>query len=168
MKKEAEPGQVSRSVCKQSGVTLAAADFGGTSSIVMNLKTTATIIGASCCLAANLTAQPVNPASSRPETGSKDARLTMPGSPLGVAWGFLYGYMGVKAEQFMPQVRELGGGFTKIYLTWNQIEPQKGKYDWSALDAFVNQLKAPEDGLISLFSSSQWAVRRPAALLPPS
>jgi hypothetical protein len=92
----------------------------------------------------------------------------MLGAPLGIAWGFLYGNLGVNAEQFMPQLRELGGGFTKIYLTCNQIEPQKGKYDWSAVNAFMNQLKTPEEGLIALFSSSPWAVKRPAALLPPS
>lgn len=49
----------------------------------------------------------------------------MPGSPLGIAWGFLFGYSGTKAETFMPQVREMGGGFTKVYLFWNQIEPEK-------------------------------------------
>jgi len=134
----------------------------------MNLKAIAAMVAASCFLPVSLTAPRANSASSRPETGSQDASLTLPGSPLGMAWGFLYGNLGVKAEQFMPQVRELGGGFTKIYLTWNQIEPQKGKYDWSAVDAFMNQLKEPEEGLISLFSSSQWAVKRPAALLPPS
>jgi hypothetical protein len=102
------------------------------------------------------------------EPKTKEIPLTLPGSPLGIAWGFLYGQLGVKAEQFMPQLRDLGAGFTKIYLTWNQIEPQKGKYDWTAVDAFVNQLKAPEEGLISLFSSSLWAVKHPAGLLPPS
>jgi hypothetical protein len=124
----------------------------------MNLKTIATAVAVSWLLPADLPAQPTNPASSRSETGSKVARLTMPGSPLGIAWGFLYGNLGVKAEQFMPQVRELGGGFTKIYLTWNQIEPRKGKYDWSTVDAFTSQLKAAEEGLISLFSSSRKAV----------
>jgi hypothetical protein len=132
----------------------------------MNLKALAAIIATCWFLPVNLTGLSANSASPRPETGSQDTALGMPGSPLGVAWGFLYGNMGVKAEQFMPQVRELGGGFTKIYLTWNQLEPQKGKYDWIAVDAFMNQLKTPEEGLISLFSSSQWAVKRPAPLLP--
>jgi hypothetical protein len=134
----------------------------------MNFKAIAAIVAAACFLPANLTAQPTNTDTSRSDSDSKAARLTMPGSPLGIAWGFLYGNLGVKAEQFMPQVRELGGGFTKVYVTWNQIEPEPGKYDWSAVDAFVNQLKSSEEGLISLFSSSQWAVNRPAALLPPS
>jgi hypothetical protein len=36
------------------------------------------------------------------------------------------------------------------------------------VDAFANQLETPDEGLILLFSSSLWAVKRPAALLPPS
>jgi hypothetical protein len=134
----------------------------------MSLKTIATVLVGSWLLEGHVPAQTTNLESLQLQRQAKDTRLAMPGSPLGIAWGILYGYLGVKAEEFMPQVRELGGGFTKIYLTWNQIEPQKGKYDWSAVDAFVNQLKSPEEGLISLFSSSQWAVKRPAVLLPPS
>ncbi len=102
------------------------------------------------------------------ETSSKDLKITMPGSPFGIAAGFLYGYQGVKAYDFMPQVRRLGSGFTKVYLFWNQVEPEKGKYDWAAVDRFVGQLKAPEEGLLALFSSSMWAVRQPSSLLPPS
>lgn len=102
------------------------------------------------------------------EESAEDLKITMQGSPLGIAWGFLYGYLGVKPENFMPQLRQFGSGFTKVYLLWNQIEPEKGRYDWNAVDTFVNQLESPEEGLISLFSSSQWAVKRPSALLPPS
>src|SRR5262249_19720963 len=103
-----------------------------------------------------------------PAAKPADRRITMPGSPFGVAAGFLYGYQGVKPYSFMPQLRALGSDFTKIYLFWNQVEPQKGSYDWTAVDAFVNQLGSPGEGLISIFSSSQWAVKRPSAMLPPS
>ena len=91
-----------------------------------------------------------------------------PEKPLGVAWGFLYGYQGVKAERYIPQMRQLGASITKIYVFWNQIEPAKGKYDWSATDAFVNQLHSPGEGLISVFSASTWATRRASIMLPPS
>jgi hypothetical protein len=99
---------------------------------------------------------------------TNDLRIVTPGSPFGIAWGFLYGYEGSKPAQFMPQLRGLGAGFTKVYLFWNQIEPHKGQYDWTAVDSFVGQLKSPDEGLIALFSSSLWAVKKPSAMLPPS
>ncbi len=96
------------------------------------------------------------------------ARITLPGSPLGAAWGFLYGAGGTKAEKYLPELRKLGGGFTKVYLFWHQIEPERGKFDWTAVDSFVDGLKSPEEGLVSLFSISAWATERNAAALPPS
>jgi hypothetical protein len=68
----------------------------------------------------------------------------------------------------MRHVRSLGAGFTKVYLFWNQVEPEKGRFDWSAVDAFLAQLESPEEALISVFSSSTWATRQASALLPPS
>lgn len=93
---------------------------------------------------------------------------TTPVSPFGVAWSFLYGYFGVPAADYSTQLKEVGAGFTKVYLFWNQLEPAKGKYDWSALDAFANQLPSPDAGLVALFSSSQWGSEKPSAMLPPS
>ncbi len=87
---------------------------------------------------------------------------------LGIAWFFLYGHAGVPAVTYMPQLRELGAGFTKVYLFWEQIEPEPGRFDWTAVDAFAGQLASPEEGLISIFSASQWATERAAAMLPPS
>lgn len=92
----------------------------------------------------------------------------LPGAPLGIAWGFLYGYCQVRAENYLPQLRGLGAGFTKVYLFWNQLEPQPGHYDWTAVDAYLEQLQSPGEALISIFSSSEWATRTPALLLPPS
>jgi hypothetical protein len=89
-------------------------------------------------------------------------------SPFGIAWFFLYGTHGVPAATFMPQVRELGGDFTKVYLFWQQIEPEPGRYDWTAVDAFLDQLHSPEEGLVSLFTASQWATVKPSSMLPPS
>lgn len=93
--------------------------------------------------------------------------LTM-GAPLGIAWGFLYGYSGVPAETFVPQIRALGGSWTKLYLIWNQVEPERGRYDWTAVDAFLAQLQSPEEALIAVFSSSTWATRTKVTMLPPS
>lgn len=87
---------------------------------------------------------------------------------LGIGFAFVYGYQGVPAVQFQPAVRELGGGFAKIYVFWNQLEPEQGKYDWSATDAFVDQLQSPEEGLIAVFSSSTWATNQPSTMIPAS
>ncbi len=103
-----------------------------------------------------------------PTSASDAPRITMRGSPLGIANGFLYGYQGVSAYEFMPTVRRLGADFTKTYLFWNQVEPKRGTYDWTAVDAFVNQLKFADEALVGVFSASEWAVTKPSALLPPS
>lgn len=87
---------------------------------------------------------------------------------LGIGFAFLYGYQGVPALPFMPVVRELGGGFSKIYVFWNQLEPERDHYDWSATDAYVDQLHSPEEGLIALFSSSNWAALKPSMMIPAS
>jgi hypothetical protein len=89
-------------------------------------------------------------------------------SPLGIAWGFIYGAGDVKAHVYMPQLRELGASHTKLYLFWNQLEPEKGKFDWSALDALLNQLDSPDEALVSIFATSRWATRESALILPPS
>ena len=88
-------------------------------------------------------------------------------SPLGIAWGFIYGGDS-KPYVFMPQLRALGASHTKLYLFWNQLEPEKGKYDWDTLDKFLDQLQSPDEALISIFSTSKWATRESALILPPS
>jgi hypothetical protein len=74
--------------------------------------------------------------------------------PFGVAWGFLYGYYGEKPESFLPQLRKLGTGFTKVYLFWNQLEPKKGEFDWRSVDALLGQLQPGDELLVSVFCSS--------------
>jgi hypothetical protein len=91
-----------------------------------------------------------------------------PASPFGAAWAFLYGYSGVPAANYATQLKEIGAGFTKVYLFWNQLEPSKGRFDWTALDAFANQLPTPDAGLVAIFSASQWGSEKPSAMLPPS
>jgi hypothetical protein len=134
----------------------------------MNAKIIITMVAAALFLTGRLPAQSSTPAPLTKDAPAADLRIKLPGSPLGVAWGFLYGYLNVKPEQFMPQLRQIGGGITKVGFFWNQIEPHKGKYDWTAVDAFVNQLNSPDEGLIEVVSSLQWAVQHPSALLPPS
>jgi hypothetical protein len=116
-------------------------------------------------LAGALLAQP---AENKLEISVTPLAINMPGSPFGVAWAFLYGYSGMPAANYLPSLREVGAGLTKVYLFWQQLEPEKGHFDWTALDTFAAQLNSPDEGLVSLFSSSQWATKRPSAMLPPS
>ncbi|MGD9633444.1 MAG: hypothetical protein AB7G28_09580 [Pirellulales bacterium] len=106
------------------------------------------------------------PVAQRVATSPSNAAVT--NARLGIGFAFLYGYQGVPAVPFMPAVHELGGGNAKIYVFWNQLEPEQGKYDWSATDAFVDQLHSPEEGLIAVFSSSTWATKLQSTMIPAS
>ena len=109
-----------------------------------------------------------SPASTQPAPAMSSSAVDLPTSPFGAAWGFLYGYSGVPAISYWPQLQELGAAFTKVYLFWQQIEPEKGHFNWSAVEEYVRQLPSPAAGLIALFSSSLWATQKPSAMLPPS
>jgi hypothetical protein len=94
--------------------------------------------------------------------------ITWSESPFGVVRGFTYGYAGTGADVFMPQVRELGAGMVRLFLFWGQMEPEPGHYVWDAVDTFLDQLEPSDEGWIMLGTSSLWATRRAAELLPPS
>ena len=104
---------------------------------------------------------------SKAQNDIKEGTLTTKGSPFGIAWGFLYGY-DTQPKIFMPQLHSMGVHLTKLYLFWQQIEPIKDKYDWTAVDAFLNQLTPADEGLIAIFSSSTWATKVMSQTLPPS
>lgn len=88
-------------------------------------------------------------------------------SPLGIAWGFDYGNQS-KPPIFLDKIRELGVHSTKVYLFWNQLEPVKGRYDWSVVDALMDQLTEGDELLLSVYSASTWATKISTNLLPPS
>lgn len=96
---------------------------------------------------------------------SSEPDVTAP-SPFGANWGYLFGHTGVKPRPFLSAVRELGGGFSRVVLFWQQIEPQKGQFDWSALDTYVNDLEGPDEGFVTLYSASMWATQVPASMMP--
>ncbi|GCE30514.1 hypothetical protein KDA_59980 [Dictyobacter alpinus] len=99
---------------------------------------------------------------------SENMPITLPGSALGIVWSYTYGYEDVKAEIFMPQLRQIGAGMTRILFSWNQLEPEEKRFDWQSLDTFLQQLQAPEEALLTLNSASLWATRQATTLLPPS
>lgn len=82
--------------------------------------------------------------------------------------GFSYGYQDASAEVFLPQVRHLGAGGVRVFLSWNQLEPEPGHYDWHALDTLLDQLDSPDEALIMLNSASTWATWIATEQLPPS
>ena len=121
------------------------------------------ILAAGCSAAATAPPAPI------PQPAAPVAQITLPGAPLGIAWGMIFGPPSTQQPpRFLPVVRQLGGGFTKINLTWGQLEPQEGQYDWELVDAYLDQLGSPDEGLLAILSSSPWATRVPAWFLPPS
>ena len=101
-------------------------------------------------------------------TPAEDLRITMPGSPLGIAWGFPVRLSG-RAGACLHAAGARHG--SRLHEDLPHLEPGgagEGPLRLDAVDAFLDQLKSPDEGLISLFSASEWATRRPAAMLPPS
>jgi hypothetical protein len=90
------------------------------------------------------------------------------GNPLGVAWGFTYGYPPDPPVEFMPELRELGIGWTKVYLFWHQLEPENDRFEWEAVDALLEQIEPGEEVLVAVFSASTWATKTASEILPPS
>ena len=89
------------------------------------------------------------------------------GITLGIVRGISYGVFGPPGT-FMPQVRALGARLARIYLTWNQVEPQPGSYDWSAVDALRAQCEPGDRLWITVVTASRWATRQPTDFLPAS
>lgn len=97
---------------------------------------------------------------------AKETDILLP--PIGIAWGFLYGYPPEPPVTFIPSLNDLGVHSTKVYLIWHQIEPEKGKYNWKTVDFLLNQIKPEDQVLVSIFSSSTWATKTTTAMLPAS
>ena len=89
------------------------------------------------------------------------------GIELGIVRGISYGVFGAPGT-FMPQVRELGSRLARVYFTWNQIEPQPGTYDWTAVDALLGQLEPGDKLWITVVTASRWATKQATDFLPAS
>lgn len=89
------------------------------------------------------------------------------GITLGIVRGISYGVFGPPGL-FMPQARALGAKLVRVYLTWQQIEPQPGAYDWTAVDALLAQCEGADQLWITLVSASRWATRQATDFLPAS
>ena len=87
---------------------------------------------------------------------------------MGVSWGPTYGFPPAMAKLFLPQARQLGATAARITLYWSQLEPQPGLERWDDLDAFLDQLESPEEGMITLAAASPWATRTNTWVFPSS
>lgn len=86
---------------------------------------------------------------------------------LGIVRGVSYGVFGPPSV-FMQEVRALGATVSRIYLTWNQVEPEPGRYDWTAVDALLAQLDPADQVWVTVVSASRWATVVPSDFLPAS
>lgn len=86
---------------------------------------------------------------------------------MGVVRGIGYGLFG-PPDDFGPAARGLNAGLARAYVYWNQVEPEPGRFDWSAVDRLLEQVEGWGRLWITVCSSSSWATRTPATFLPPS
>ena len=84
---------------------------------------------------------------------------------LGIVRGISYGVFGPPGE-FMPQLRALGAGLARAYVTWNQVEPEPGRYDWTAVDALLAQIEPGDEVWLTVVSASRWPPRRRPIFFP--
>lgn len=86
---------------------------------------------------------------------------------LGIVRGISYGVFGPPGS-FMPQMHALGSRLARVYITWNQIEPQPGHFDWRTVDALLSQLEPGDKLWVTVVTASRWATHLPTDFLPAS
>jgi hypothetical protein len=70
-----------------------------------------------------------------------------------------------KPDQFVPQLRELGAELVRVYFYWSQVEPEPGRYNFDAVDAFLDQLDGSEEIWVT-WSAGTWPRTSPATRTP--
>lgn len=61
-------------------------------------------------------------------------------------------------EYDVPLAKEMGASWVRIYLPWEEIEPQPGEYHWEPYDAIVDRLIALElEPLALVYGPPAWA-----------
>lgn len=89
------------------------------------------------------------------------------GIRLGIARGVSYGLFGPPEALIAPS-RELGAGLVRVYVYWSQVQPQAERWDWTTVDAILDELTGDEEVWVTVCSSSLWATRHATDFLPPS
>ncbi|MGF6883201.1 hypothetical protein ABIA39_005139 [Nocardia sp. GAS34] len=86
---------------------------------------------------------------------------------LGVVRGIQYGLV-EETDNFTPLVRKLGAGGVRVFFYWSQLEPEPGRYDWSAVDAVLAQSDEDTELWFTITASSLWGSTRATDFLPAS
>jgi hypothetical protein len=86
---------------------------------------------------------------------------------LGVVRGITFGHYG-PPENVLPQVKGMNLDVLRVYLYWSQIEPEPGRFDWSVVDALLDQLDGEVEAWVTVSSASLWGTKRKTDFLPPS
>jgi hypothetical protein len=89
------------------------------------------------------------------------------GVVLGVARGIQYGLI-AEADAFAERAEQLGAGLLRVFLYWSQLEPEPGRYDWTAVDALLEQIDDDTELWLMIGASSPWATVRSTDFLPSS
>lgn len=89
------------------------------------------------------------------------------GIRLGVVRGLQYGLV-AKPDTFAPQARDLGAGLLRMFFYWSQLEPEPGRYDWTSVDAVLDQVDDDTELWFTLSSASMWGSTRSTDFLPGS
>jgi len=56
-------------------------------------------------------------------------------------------------DGFMAYIHDLGVPRTKVFYRWEELEPRPGEYDFSRLDAYLDQLQPDDQALLNLFTN---------------
>jgi hypothetical protein len=86
---------------------------------------------------------------------------------MGVVRGISYGLF-ARPDAFGPALERLNAGLVRAYVYWGQVEPEPGRYDWTVVDALLDQVPGESRLWLTMCSSSAWATRRSTTFLPPS
>jgi hypothetical protein len=84
-----------------------------------------------------------------------------------VARGIQYGLI-AEPDSFAGRAEQLGAGLLRVFLYWSQLEPERGRYDWAAVDALLEQVDDDTELWLMIGASSPWATVRSSDFLPAS
>src|SRR5437867_1772816 len=80
-------------------------------------------------------------------------------------WGIV---SNLETDALASQAKDLGVGWVRICIFWNQVEVAKGIFDWAAPDAAVHRAVANNLNLyVTITGTPEWANGHKADNVPP-